>query len=404
MFSELQLMTENPKKGVIMPAMDAFIRPATTVHGWQMQIVKIRLRIHIFSLLIKRSRSLKTIRSGFKRLLTIRNENMGNIKLIKYTKVGRQYSWSMYAPSFPSKELDRLLNKEIDYALSNERGDNPLHFIFLSITKKCPLNCEHCFEWDIMHRPERLSLDDLRGIIFGFLQKGISSVFFSGGEPLSRYQDLLRLVEFASPYCRTWIFSSGYALDKTKAHALKEAGLTGAIISIDHFDETEHNTFRGNNQSFQRAVNAVQNVKLAGLLPALSVCVKRDFVSEENLQKYMEFAKNMGAAYVQFMEPVAQGRYKDQDVALHESQLKMLHDFFRSFNEDKNHANYPTIIYQGYHQRKVGCHGGGKRFLYVDSDGDIQACPFCPSKMGSALKKPLQYEKGSCNQFLPSTF
>ena len=309
----------------------------------------------------------------------------------------------MYCPPFPSADLDRLLSKEIDYALSNGTGINPLHFIFLSITKKCPLNCEHCFEWDIMHKPEKLSLEDLRGIIDDFLQQGISSVFFTGGEPLSRYQDLLRLVEFASPRCKTWTFSSGYTMDDTKAHALKKAGLTGAIISIDHYLEAEHNAFRRNPQSFQRAVRAMKNVKEAGLVPALSLCVRKDFVSTENLANYIQFAKDIGASFVQFMEPAAEGRYKEQDVLLNDNQLGILREFFQSFNEDKSKVSYPTIIYQGYHQRKVGCHGGGKRFLYVDSNGDIQACPFCPNKMGSALKKPLQYNGGSCKQFDAST-
>ncbi len=396
-------MTKNLDNGLVHIKSDNQKQQAATIYGWKMRIVKIRLRLNLLNLLLKRSRSLKTILSSFKKLLALRKENTGNIKLIKYVKARRQFSWTMYAPSFPSKELDRLLNKEIDYALTDGQVAPPLHFIFLSITKKCPLNCEHCFEWDIMHQPEKLSLDDLKGIIESFLQLGISSIFFSGGEPISRYHDLVKLVEYASPDCKTWVFSSGYTLNEAKAQALSKAGLTGVIVSIDHFNATDHNNFRGNPKSFQRAVEAVKNVRQAGLVPALSLCVRREFVTNENLLHYMEFAKGLGVAYVQFMEPVAQGRYKEKDVALGEDQLKLLHDFFRNFNEDKRNVRYPTIIYQGYHQRKIGCHGAGKRFLYVDSDGSIQACPFCPTKMGNALKKPLHFAGGSCDQFSPST-
>ncbi len=390
-------MTVNPEKRALNSTPAGLKNQATIISGWRMRMVKIRLRLHILNLLFKKIHSIGTVRSTFKKLLAIRKENMGNIKLTKYTKLDGQYSWAMYAPPFPSKELDRLLNKEIDFALSTGKASNPLHFIFLSITKKCPLNCQHCFEWDIMHQPEKLSLDDLKGIVDRFLQMGISSIFFSGGEPLSRYNDLLKLIEFASPHCKTWLFSSGYTLDVTKAHKLKLAGLTGAIISIDHFKEAEHNAFRRNPHSFERAIKA------AGLVPALSVCVTKQFVSKENLNCYMDFAKNLGAVFVQFMEPVAEGRYKQQDVTLPENQQELLSDFFRNFNEDPKKVHYPTIIYQGYHQRKVGCHGGGKRFLYVDSDGNIQACPFCPNKMGNALSTPLQYNEGNCKQFSPST-
>ena len=43
------------------------------------------------------------------------------------------------------------------------------------------------------------------------------------------------------------------------------------------------------------------------------------------------------------------------------------------------------MTYYGYHQRRLGCSGAADRFLYVDTDGDLHACPFCQKKSGSAL-------------------
>ncbi len=48
-----------------------------------------------------------------------------------------------------------------------------------------------------------------------------------------------------------------------------------------------------------------------------------------------------------------------------------------------------------YHQRRVGCFSGS-RSVYVDSVGDVHACPFCHTKSYNIIEL---IEKG--NQHLP---
>jgi len=54
-------------------------------------------------------------------------------------------------------------------------------------------------------------------------------------------------------------------------------------------------------------------------------------------------------------------------------------------NRNKSFKNYPLIIYHGFYQRRLGCFNGGLTGLYIDTDGDINACPFCRIKNGSIL-------------------
>jgi MoaA/NifB/PqqE/SkfB family radical SAM enzyme len=369
------------------------------ISGLLLRFYQFRILGRVFYLVSKRSKSLQEAVLHFKNLRALKKVNTGDIVLRKYTQLGNQYGWTMYAPFFPSPQFDRLINQELDFAQGIAGVQNPLHFIFLSITKKCPLQCEHCFEWDKMHAPEKLSLQDLKDIVYKFQQLNISTVFITGGEPLSRYKDLIELISYASLENKVWVFTSGYSLTPERAIEMKQSGLTGVLISFDHFIEDKHNAFRGNSKSFEKALFALQNAQLAGLLTAISVCVTREFLSVENLEAYMEFAKNLNVGFVQFLEPKAEGRYKNEDVLLNADQIQVLEEFYRNFNEDKKKNQYPTIIYQGYHQRKLGCHGGGKRFLYVDSNGDMQSCPFCSNKMGSALGDTLNYTNGSCLQY-----
>jgi MoaA/NifB/PqqE/SkfB family radical SAM enzyme len=375
------------------------MKPTKIVYGISESYFKFRVRLRIIKILLRNTWSPKKIVAILMRLNKMQKQNNNGKPSKKVIKHHSTYLWSIYAPPFPSKAFDRLLQSEISYALNPNNGVTPLNIIFLSITKKCPLNCQHCLEWDIMHRAETLALKDLKEIVKGFINKGISSIYFTGGEPMSRFKDLLELIHYASNDCQVWTYSSGYSLDFEKAKQMQKAGLTGVIVSIDHFKENNHNNFRGNDNSFKRATNAVENVRKAGLLTAVSVCVTREFITSESLHPYMDFAKQMGVAFVQMLEPVSLGKFKDQEVSLQESQLETLNSFIQKYNSSPSLLMYPPIAYQGYYQRKSGCHGGGKRFLYVDSDGNIQSCPFCNHKLGSVLNNDLEFEENVCDRF-----
>jgi MoaA/NifB/PqqE/SkfB family radical SAM enzyme len=251
-----------------------------------------------------------------------------------------------------------------------------------------------------MHDPEKLSLTHLKSIVNQFEEKGISSVFLTGGEPLSRYDDLLELVRYVSRKCQVWIFTSGFGLTEKRCAELKKAGLIGALVSIDHFDESHHNEFRGHQTSFSKAVDGVKNAQKAGLLTALSVCITREFVSKKNLKAYMDFAKELGVAFVQFFEPRLEGKFEKNGELLSAKQVQLVEEFFLTFNDDPKNVEYPTIIYQGYHQRRKGCHGAGKRYLYIDSNGSINACPFCPNKIGNTENGVVSYTTGACKSFV----
>jgi hypothetical protein len=62
-------------------------------------------------------------------------------------------------------------------------------------------------------------------------------------------------------------------------------------------------------------------------------------------------------------------------------------------NFDPVYADYPIIIYHGYHQKRLGCLSGGNRGLYIDSEGFVNACPFCHTRNFN-IKDVLAKEKG----------
>lgn len=121
----------------------------------------------------------------------------------------------------------------------------------------------------------------------------------------------------------------------------------------------------------------------------LAICVVKEFLSDDFLINYLEFAKSLKASFVMLLEPRETGHFKNKDVRLAEESMKYLDAFYLKVNSYAEYEKYPAVIFPGYHQRRIGCFGAGIRYLYVDSDGSAHACPFCQEKMGNCIEEDL---------------
>ncbi len=161
--------------------------------------------------------------------------------------------------------------------------------------------------------------------------------------------------------------------------------MTGVSISLDHHDPESHNAFRGYPDSFEWVKKAVANAIEAKLVVTLSVCTVRSFCTDENLMQYANLAKKLGASFIQLIEPRAVGHYAGKDVTLYPEHEKVLEDFYLKMNNKEQFMDMPIVHYVGYKQRRTGCAGSGFRYLFVDTDGFMNSCPFCRSSTTHVL-------------------
>ena len=309
--------------------------------------------------------------------------------ITKYIKSQKRYFFSENIPGWPSKAFNTYLKGEIERATRKPEEVCALQTIIFAITSRCPLKCIHCLEWNNLASHENLSVEDLKIILNKIWALGLRHVQLSGGEPLTRFDDLLSVLNSARKDTDFWLVTSGFNLTPDKAFLLKKAGLVGAIISLDHWDENAHNEFRNNTKAFYWAREAAINCRNVGLVTSLSLCATRAFTSTENLWKYINLALEWGACFIRILEPREAGNFKGQEIKLKDEHIAILEDFFQRVNFSAQYRNFPIIMYPAYHQRKLGCFGAGNSYLYIDSKGDIHACPFCQSKAGNAKYDPL---------------
>lgn len=363
--------------------------------------IAIRLRIFLTTLICLKSIS-KTIKA-FRTMDAIRKQTWGG-DVKKMHKVSGRYYFNLYTPGWPSAAYDRLIRNEVLRFKSPGIETEQLRFIFLAVTRKCPMRCEHCFEWDNLNQKESFNREELIRIVDIYQQKGVNQIHFSGGEPMARFTDLIEVIRHASLKSECYVVTSGFKLTRTNARLLKETGCKGVIVSIDHYIPEMHNQFRHHPKIFDHAVAGVRASLEAGLVTAMSVCATKEFLDGAHLAPYMDFARSLGVHFVQVLEPKAVGHYEGKNVLLEERHIRFLEQFFKNMNQDPAYSDFPTLMYHGYHQRRIGCFSGS-RSVYIDSAGWVHACPFCHTRsynirtMLDGGIKTLPVKENSCPRY-----
>ncbi|TNE52923.1 MAG: radical SAM protein [Bacteroidetes bacterium] len=371
---------------------DQLHKPAVhNISGWRFRLLELRFLRQLvrvaFRIYPTRGAAWQAIRRQVSAHLAYRRI----CQLTKAVRIGERIFTHTSFPHLNGAAGQVLASNELQYNLPIPGRRPGLNKLLLAITKKCSLQCAHCLAWDELNGRETLAAADVLDIIRKFQAGGLATVELSGGEPLNRYQDLLRIVQESNTgQTDFWLITSGYRLTAPRAQALRDAGLVGVAISLDHWDAAAHDQFRGLEGSFEWARQAAQHATEAGLAVCLALTPVRAFCTPENLWHYARLARDWGVHFIRILEPQPVGHFAGQDISLRPADIAVLENFVRKIHREPAYRDYPIIDYYAPHQRQSGCSGAGMRFLYVDTDGDMHACPFCQHKCGSAVHESVE--------------
>jgi MoaA/NifB/PqqE/SkfB family radical SAM enzyme len=360
------------------------------ITGYSAKLLRIRMHFIILRLAVSYFRNLLKGIIVLAAIKKKRDKIQGLGQVSRFVKSGNRYFFADNIPGWPSNAFINQFRSEIKRTIPNYNVNIPPTTIFIAITSRCHLRCRHCYEWENLSSEEALSIEQLKSIVEKVKDYGVSHIQFSGGEPLLRIDDLTELVLLSADSADVWINTSGYGLTQAVARKLKEAGLTGAEISLDHWNELEHNAFRGHPESFSSVREAVQNCLEEDILTSLSLCATPEFVTRFNLERYMELAIGWGVSFIRILEVRKTSRFHGEKTEFSKDQIRLLEEFFINSQSYDKGVNYPIVAYPGYHQRRTGCLGAGNRYFYIDPNGDIHACPFCRGKVGNAITDTLE--------------
>ena len=265
--------------------------------------------------------------------------------------------------------------------------------ILMDPTAACNLNCTGCWAQEYK-KTDSMSYELLDRIINEGKELGIFVYIYSGGEPLLRKKDLIKLAEKHDD-CAFLSFTNGTLVDEEFADELARIGNLILAFSVEGFEE-ETDMRRGKG-TFKKVMHAMDLLKERGVGFGFSTCYHNKNVEVVASDEYVDMLIEKGCMLGWYFTYIPLGKDAVMDLLVTPEQRKHMYYRIREMRETKPIF---TIDFWNDGEYINGCIAGGRHYLHINANGDVEPCAFIhysnvnikDVSLIEALKSPLFME------------
>jgi radical SAM protein with 4Fe4S-binding SPASM domain len=258
-------------------------------------------------------------------------------------------------------------------------------FVWWDITNACNFHCKQCYSKSGRRLSDELTLDEVKAVITDLAAMKVFFIYFLGGEPFMR-PDFLNIVEHSLGVgMRVMVNTNGWFVSEDVAKRLADLGVQHVRVSMDGATPDTHDSIRGVEGAFTRAVLAVKNLKSAGIR---TVGVTPTMMNENfhEAQGIVNLAVELGADEIQLGQLCHVGR-GESAAGLSVSQINSLREIVSEsarLLRNRLHVSSPEGTWNEKpflncvkHGRLLpdimGC-GGGRSAVAISATGKVRCC------------------------------
>ena len=268
--------------------------------------------------------------------------------------------------------------------------------ILMDPTSACNLRCTGCWAAEYGNKMS-MSYETLDSIIQQGKELGVYFFLYSGGEPLVRKTDIIRLCEKHGD-CQFLAFTNGTLIDETFADEMLRVRNFIPAISIEGFEDATD--FRRGQGTYHAVIRAMEILKRKKLIFGASLCYTRYNTEVIGSEEFFDFLIDKGVKFAWFFTYIPVGADVAPDLMATADQREYMYHQIRHFRETKPLF---TMDFWNDGEYVQGCIAGGRRYLHINANGDIEPCAFIhysdsnihEKTLLKALQSPLfiQYHK-----------
>ena len=165
--------------------------------------------------------------------------------------------------------------------------------ILMDPTSACNLHCTGCWAAEYGHKLS-LTYEEMDDIITQGKELGIYFYMYTGGEPLMRKRDLIRLCEKHDD-CAFHAFTNGTLIDRAFCKELERVGNLSFSISLEGFEEV--NDLRRGEGVFEKVMKAMDLLKEHGQIFGTSICYTRQNVETVTSDEFLDLIIEKGCRF-----------------------------------------------------------------------------------------------------------
>ena len=241
--------------------------------------------------------------------------------------------------------------------------------ILLDPTSACNLRCTGCWAAEYGHALN-LSFEDIDSIICQGKELGCHIYIYTGGEPLVRKDDLIRLCEKHQD-CAFLCFTNATLIDEVFCQEMIRVGNFVPAISAEG-DEGTTDARRGKG-TYAKIERAMDLLRENGLPFGISCCWTRENADAVATEANMNWMIEKGALFCWYFHYMPVGASSPASLMPTPEQRERMYHFVRDMRSKKELF---TMDFQNDGEFVGGCIAGGRRYLHINAAGDVEPCVF----------------------------
>ena len=262
-----------------------------------------------------------------------------------------------------------LKGSALQHETAEKNNCNVPWAILLDPTSACNMHCTGCWAAEYGHKLN-LSLETIDSIITQGKQMGTYMYIYTGGEPLVRKKDLIKICEM-HPDCEFLCFTNGTLIDEEFCQDMLRVKNFVPAISLEGFEEA--NDSRRGAGVYQKVMKAMELMRSHRLAFGVSVCYTSRNYEDVSSEAFYDRIIDMGALFVWFFHYMPVGNAASPELLLKPEQREVMYRRLREYRSTKAIFG---MDFQNACQYVGGCIAGGRYYLHINAKGDVEPCVF----------------------------
>lgn len=244
--------------------------------------------------------------------------------------------------------------------------------ILFDPTSACNMHCVGCWAAEYGYK-NNLTFDEMDKIVSQGKELGIFVYLMTGGEPLVRKDDILKLAKKHND-CYFMAFTNTTLMTSEWLDEVVKAGNIMFAPSIEGNKETTD--ARRGAGCYDKVMHALDMLKEKGIPFSVSICYTHENYKAVTSDEFIDMLIEKGARIAWYFHYMPVGNDATPNLLLTPDEREYVYRRVRYIRSEASPFPLFTIDFQNDGEYIGGCIAGGKNYCHINSAGDVEPCVF----------------------------
>ncbi|MBR3869774.1 MAG: radical SAM protein [Clostridia bacterium] len=251
-------------------------------------------------------------------------------------------------------------------------GCNIPWLILFDPTSACNMHCAGCWSGTYGNK-HNLTFEDMDKIVTEGKELGVYIYMLTGGEPLVRKNDILRLAEKHNDV-ELAVYTNSTLIDDELCEKVQKLGNIAFLLSIEGTPDT--NDARRGEGHYAAVMSAMDKLKSYGILFGTSICYTSQNIEAVTSDSFLKMISDKGAKFGFYFHYMPVGNKAVTELLPTPEQRKYMIERIRFVRSKDCDIPFFPMDFQNDGEYVGGCIAAGRNYFHINSAGDAEPCVF----------------------------